>query len=73
MTMRGSLEISISETIHGDYVASCGALSAEGSTPAEAEKLLMDLMESRASDGGRSFGRASVYEDPDLRPIDDEP
>lgn len=71
--MRGCSEISIAETIHGDYVATCGSLSAEGATPSEAEQLLLSLLDTRQADGERALGSASIYEDPDARPLDDEP
>jgi hypothetical protein len=62
--MRGCLSIEVTENEDGDFVASCGSIQVGGFTSAEAEELLLEVLETR-DEGSITGHRESIYEDPD--------
>jgi hypothetical protein len=55
----------------GNYLATCGSLSAEAGTYAEAEELLRDMLDQQW-EANPSLRRPTIVSDPDVLP-DDEP
>lgn len=70
--MRGSLEIAITETGDGDFVAACGPMQAQAPTPDEAERLLLDIIDTRYETVG-SEQEDSILTDPDEVFLDTDP
>lgn len=69
--MREALEIVVTETPNGDYQASCGGLTAEAPTPAEAEEILRELLQDKWA-ANPTGHQPAILADPNFVPDIDE-
>ncbi len=70
--MRETLEIVITETPYGDYQATSGSISVEGSSPEEAEQILREMLREQWESHGIGHRVAIVSDPNEILPVEDE-